>query len=560
MRSIQDKVAELVVIAGKEIMKIYDSNFDVEYKKDNSPVTKADKIAEKIITEGLLEINPDYPVLGEEAVSAGQIPKLENEPYFWVVDAIDGTNSFVAHGEEFTVNIALIENKNPVLGVIYWPLKDELFIGSIYSEPYCIIKGKRQKLAVKDYNIEKLDIITNRTSKVADKIKEYKIGNVFRFNSSIKFCKMAQGLADVYIRDKEINEWDIAAGDAILRSVGGVTCDYENNPVKYGRYPFDFKGISAYTSFDLWQKFHFANIRPYYSAIDDAANLIKKGHLVAFPTETVYGLGANAFDDKAVAKIYEAKNRPTFNPLIVHVADFEMIKELVELNDAAIKIIKEYFPAPLTIVLKKKANSKISELLSCGGDTLAIRMPNNKIALELIKKAGVPIAAPSANKSGSVSPVTAEHVAESLGDKVDLILDGGRCKVGLESTVVDLTGEKPVLLRAGAVQIPNCLILNEEQKIKKAPGMLKSHYAPSIPLRINADKPRAGEAFLGFGKTDFNPTLNLSSKGDLIEAAANLFYMIRQLDNGKYKGIAVAPIPNEGIGGAINDRLKRASI
>jgi L-threonylcarbamoyladenylate synthase len=315
--------------------------------------------------------------------------------------------------------------------------------------------------------------------------------------------------------------------------------------------------------------------------INQAAKLIKEGELVAFPTETVYGLGADATKGEAVARIYEAKGRPSFNPLIVHVSDEAMLDNLVELNPLAKKIIHEFWPGPLTLILNRKENCPVSELCSAGLETLAVRMPAQKTARELISKAGVPIAAPSANKSGEISPTTPAHVIQSLGDNVGLVLASGDCEVGLESTVLDLSTDEPLILRPGAITAEDLsFVLDMEvfydagDKDKpKSPGQLLRHYAPNLPIRLNAIDLVPGEALLAFGSVKFMGIRgggvvkdlpdyayrNLSESGDLVEAASNLFRMLRELDVPENKSIAVMSIPERSIGVAINDRLARAA-
>lgn len=299
--------------------------------------------------------------------------------------------------------------------------------------------------------------------------------------------------------------------------------------------------------------------------LQKAVKILQAGGLVAFPTETVYGLGAVSTNDKAVASIYELKGRPSFNPLIAHVDGPEMAEKYVEVTPVARQLMDAFWPGPLTLVLKRKASCPVSYLASAGLDTLAVRMPNNPIALKLITGTGIPIVAPSANPSGRISPTTAEHVATSFGEKAPMILDGGPCSVGVESTVLLATDKTPVMLRYGGLSVDDIEDLvgpiirpEKDPNAPQSPGQMKSHYAPITPLRMNALEADPGEALLGFG---FAPkaVLNLSEKEDLKEAAANLFSMMRQLDNGKYKGIAVMPVPMKGLGLAINDRLKRAS-
>ena len=301
------------------------------------------------------------------------------------------------------------------------------------------------------------------------------------------------------------------------------------------------------------------------AAIEKAAKLLRDGGLVAFPTETVYGLGADARNDQAIAAIFEAKNRPSFNPLIVHVADFDRAAELVEFNTEAEKLADAFWPGALTLVLPRRADCGISLLVSAGLETLAVRVPNHPIAQDLMQASGCPIAAPSANRSESISPTTALHVAQSLGDAAPLILDGGPCQVGLESTVIDLSGQRPVLLRPGGVTIEDIewtigpLDIPAGDEKPKSPGMMNRHYAPTLPLRLNVMSPEPDEAFLAFGPLNGKCTANLSQDGNLTEAAANLFSMLRRLDTSDFTGIAVMPVPETGLGRAINDRLRRAT-
>ncbi|WP_088345174.1 MULTISPECIES: L-threonylcarbamoyladenylate synthase [Rhodomicrobium] len=300
----------------------------------------------------------------------------------------------------------------------------------------------------------------------------------------------------------------------------------------------------------------------------EAARLIRAGRLVAFPTETVYGLGANALDGEAVARIFEAKGRPRFNPLIVHVADMAGAEALAAFSPDARDLAAAFWPGPLSLVLPRRAEAGLSDLVSAGLPTVALRVPAHDGARALIRAAGVPLAGPSANLSGQVSPTTAVHVAADLGDRVDMILDGGPCAEGLESTIVGFADGEPVLLRAGAVPreaieavLGRPLAAHKASAKPQAPGMLASHYAPRAQLRLNAERPKPGEAFLGFGPhaATAAASLNLSASGDLREAAANLFAHLRLLDAAETATIAVAPIPEAGLGEAINDRLRRAA-
>src|ERR1700761_645961 len=295
--------------------------------------------------------------------------------------------------------------------------------------------------------------------------------------------------------------------------------------------------------------------------IAEAARLLRDGALVAFPTETVYGLGADATNGEAVAAIFAAKGRPLFNPLIVHVADIAEAQRHVELSPRAQALAQKFWPGALTLVLPRRKNSPLSLLVSAGLDTVALRAPSHPAALALLKAAGVPVAGPSANLSGQVTATTASHVADSLGGKVDLILDAGNAILGIESPVIGFDGDRPLLLRPGAIpreEIQDLVgPLGPPGNLIQSPGQLASHYAPRAGLRLNAGEIESGEVLLGFGDAP-GAKLNLSPKGDLREAAANLFAMLRELDKVASQ-IAVSPIPDTGIGEAINDRLRRAA-
>jgi L-threonylcarbamoyladenylate synthase len=302
-------------------------------------------------------------------------------------------------------------------------------------------------------------------------------------------------------------------------------------------------------------------------AIARAAALLRAGRLVAFPTETVYGLGGDATNDHAVAAIFAAKARPRFNPLIVHVRDLAGAERLAVFNSPARRAAARFWPGPMTLVLPRQADGGLSLLASAGLDTVAIRVPAHPVAQALLREADRPIAAPSANRSGRVSPTQGAHVAEDLGDDVALILDDGPTPVGLESTVLDVSGEFPALLRPGPVTfeaLTNLLgpIALPGSGLPRSPGMLPSHYAPRLPVRVAATEASPGEALLAFGPdapSGFAEVLWLSRSGDLAEAAANLFAMLRRLDRPSFTGIAVMPIPEHSLGRAINDRLRRAA-
>lgn len=302
-----------------------------------------------------------------------------------------------------------------------------------------------------------------------------------------------------------------------------------------------------------------------------AARALRSGRLVAFPTETVYGLGADATNGEAVARIYEAKGRPAFNPLIVHVGDTATARGIGVLTPMAERMAAAFWPGPLTLVLERRPDTGISELVTAGLDTVAIRVPDHPLAQAIIQASGLPLAAPSANRSGHVSATTARHVIDDLGDAVDIVLDGGPTTHGLESTILDVTDHVVRLLRPGAVPaeaveaitgLPLARVLGS-RSAPTAPGQLESHYAPRARLRLAADaRPMPGEALLAFGHVDLPadaPAINLSSSGNLLEAAANLFSALRRLDASGATTIAVMPIPETGLGEAINDRLRRAA-
>ena len=303
------------------------------------------------------------------------------------------------------------------------------------------------------------------------------------------------------------------------------------------------------------------------SSLEEAAALIRAGQLVAFPTETVYGLGADATNDQAVARIFEAKARPQFNPLIVHVRDLKQADCHTVFDETATRLSAKFWPGALTFVLPRRTGSNVSKLVSAGLDTVAVRSPVHPAACRLLELAKCPVAAPSANRSGYLSPTTADHVVEDLGEAITLVLDGGPCSIGVESTIIDLSTKPPSLLRPGG--IPSEEIEAELGPLQLAgsetilaPGMLANHYAPATPIRLNAQHCRSDDALLAFGP---NPvvgakvTENLSPKGNLVEAAGNLFAMLHTLDVEGCTTIATMSVPEYGLGLAINDRLRRAA-
>ncbi|MFN2377372.1 MAG: L-threonylcarbamoyladenylate synthase [Candidatus Binatia bacterium] len=296
-----------------------------------------------------------------------------------------------------------------------------------------------------------------------------------------------------------------------------------------------------------------------------AARILGRGGLVAFATETVYGLGADATDETAVARIFEAKGRPKFNPLISHVADVEAALALVEADPRIQALAARWWPGPLTLVLRRRADCPVAWLACAGLETIAVRVPAPAATRALLAEFGRPVAAPSANRSGRVSPTTAAHVVEEFAAGLELVLDGGPCGVGLESSVLDLAGPVPRLLRPGAVTREELEDLLGPVEIAvagnaiAAPGMLASHYAPRARVRLDATAPEEGEVFLDFGATRRDAAADLSPSGDLLEAASRLFALLRELDREGVTGIAVASVPDHGLGAAIRDRLARAA-
>jgi L-threonylcarbamoyladenylate synthase len=313
------------------------------------------------------------------------------------------------------------------------------------------------------------------------------------------------------------------------------------------------------------------------AAVRSAARCLSAGGLVAFPTETVYGLGADATNPAAIARLYQAKGRPAFNPLIAHVGDIGAARAIARFDERAMALAEAFWPGPLTLVLPKTNDCTVADLATAGLETIAIRVPAHAIAREILRAFGGPVVAPSANLSGHVSPTTSAHVQSDLMGRIDLIVDGGPVEVGVESTIVGCF-DAPVLLRPGGlprgeiervlgralVQPPEDTDSDTGQPL--APGMLASHYAPRTPVRLNAESVEAGEALLAFGSYAVPgvdaaaAVMNLSARGDLNEAAANLFGYLRALDTKGARAIAVMPIPHHGLGEAINDRLRRAAV
>lgn len=302
------------------------------------------------------------------------------------------------------------------------------------------------------------------------------------------------------------------------------------------------------------------------AGIAKAVELLSAGGLVAMPTETVYGLAADASNDTAVARIFDAKQRPMFNPLIAHVADMDVARRIGAFSPMAEAVAQSFWPGALTLVLPIAPGAKLSPLVTAGLDTVAIRMPAHPVAQRLLRAFGGPLAAPSANPSGKVSPTSAAHVREGLAGRIDAIIDGGDCTVGLESTILGLDGP-PRLLRPGGIPVEALeamlgpISAQTHSDRPNAPGQLASHYAPDAAVRLEVTAPKENEIWVGFGSGCEGAVLTLSANGDLVEAAANLFRVLREADSlaDRQRQIAFAPVPEHGLGRAINDRLRRAS-
>ena len=307
--------------------------------------------------------------------------------------------------------------------------------------------------------------------------------------------------------------------------------------------------------------------KPNLANLKKAKKNIENNNVIGLPTETVYGLAGNAYSNKSVKKIFKLKKRPNFNPLIIHFKNLNDLKKDVKLNNNFKKLYKAFCPGPITFILKKRKKSKISILATAKKKTVAVRIPKNKIARNLLSLLKFPLAAPSANISSKLSPTSAKDVFDEFGNRIKLIIDGGQSKIGLESTIVDLTG-KPSILRPGSITVKKIQkILKKKIKVKKiskrikAPGQLKLHYSPGIPLEMNKKYAKKNQALIGFGK-EFKARknyFNLSKNGNLKEAANNLYKTMRKIKQKKFKSIAVTKIPNTEIGYAINDRLRKAS-
>ena len=560
-------------------------NLEITIKDDDSPVTKADLEISRIATNKLSELFPNDKIISEENITF--LNKVDMDRY-WLIDPIDGTKEFITKSGFFTINFALISNNKPIFGIICQPTTSSIWFNNNntaykISKTFNIEDAKELKPQTINYN--KLNLVCSSTNLKSglkswlNIIKPLKISDV---GSSLKFCYLAEGKYDIYPRSIPTMEWDTAAGHSILKASGGNIFTTSGLELYYGKNNFknnNFIAFGNYKNFPL-PKYFLENIKDYKiykKRIETASNSLKDGKLIVFPTETVFGLGAIGTNEKAVSGIYIAKNRPKINPLIAHFSCVEQTKEYVIFTDLASKLATNFWPGPLTIVLNINEKNRLSRILSRGKNTLAVRIPSHPVALDLISKCKTPILAPSANKSGGVSPTSAEHVKQDFKKlygpnwEISDILDYDGCEVGIESSVVDCRNELPVILREGFITQKNIedvigiKVTNKnfsEELI--SPGMLQKHYAPKTKVLLNQKQYIPGSACLGFGKIpiDFENckhNFNLSLSENLFEASHLLYEGLRYLDKFDLKFIQVLPIPNIGIGKALNDRLIRAS-
>ena len=562
-----------------------DNAYKFSLKEDNSPLTKADLEVNEIATNGLKKIFPSDIIISEETYNNNFKPLKKK---FWLIDPIDGTKEFINGNINFTINFGLIFLNKSVFGLIVQPCTDTVWY-SFNNKSWKIENSynfldstqiKSSKFSPK--NIKLIASKNHSDSELEHWINIIEPKSKMNIGSSLKFCKIAEGKADLYPRNNPTMEWDTAAGHSILKCAGGNIYTKNGLELHYGKFNLKnsaFIAINDYNSFvpkTIFLGNGFFDLKSYNEKINKAVNSLKDSKLVCFPTETVYGLGAKGDSIKAINSIYEAKKRPKNNPLIAHVQNVKKAKKLVNFTDLANKLTKEFWPGPLTIVLQIKKN-KLSNILSQGKSTLGIRVPSHPVALDLIERLDVPILAPSANKSGGVSPTSAKHVLNDFKNlknkswEISEILDFGNCEIGIESTVIDCRGELPIILREGYITSE---MIEDKLKIKTidlkknndllSPGMLSKHYAPKTKVLINQKEYIKGSGLLAFGKVPKNfqkvvSKFNLSPTENFLQAAELLYQGLRYLDNLNLKFIQVMPIKNVGLGRAINDRLNRAS-
>ena len=559
----------------------------ISYKNDFSPVTNGDIEVSKIAVAGLNNIFPNTTIISEETFKSKHNFDLNND--FWLIDPIDGTKEYINGSPNFTVNFALIKNYSSVFGIISQPLTGKIWF-NYNNKAFRLDKNKNftqaKQINCNNFNykhIKTLSSLSHRTKDLENWINLVNPKLQKNIGSSIKFCLLAEGVADLYPRNSPTMEWDIAAGHSILRAAGGNILTESGMEVKYGKANFKNKNFLAHGKLSKRLPSYFLiglqdfNQIKYFDDMFAAVKAIEDNKLVAFPTETVYGIGAIGNNINAIKSIYSAKNRPSNNPLIAHTFKKSIAEKLVCFTKLAHLLTDKFWPGPLTIILQTK-NTKLSNSLSQGKSTLAFRVPSHPVALDLLEKVKVPILAPSANKSGGVSPTSAVHVKEDFGPnfkgknwELVSILDYGTSEVGIESTVIDCRGDNPIILRHGSVTSKMIYDVTKKEvltlgKVTKliSPGLLTSHYSPKAKVLLNQNKKIKNSGWLNFGKISKSlqnqeNVFNLSDERNLIQAAELLYSGLRFLDSKGVNVIQVMPIPKIGLGIAINDRLSRAS-
>ena len=559
----------------------------VNFKIDNSPVTNADLEVNQIAVNGLQKLFPDINIVSEESNKSQK--SFKNNKLFWLIDPIDGTKEYINSSPNFTVNFALIQNQSPIFGLISQP-----FTGLIWYS----FKGKAWKIKKKQniddakqiecsmVNYDKLHILSSSNHRSSELDNWISIVNPIsdrHIGSSIKFCYMAEGKVDLYPRTSPTMEWDIAAGHSILKAAGGNIVSEFGLEIQYGKINFRNKKFLAFGRIKqrlpskILLCLNKINIDKYEYDLNLGVKALTNKNLLIFPTETVYGIGSIGNSKEAIKSIYLAKKRPFNNPLIAHTFSKNEAEKHVEFTENAHLLTNNFWPGPLTVVLQTK-KSKLSDILSQGKSSLAIRVPSHPVALDLLEKIRIPVLAPSANKSGGVSPTSAQHSKNDFGPefegqgwKLERILDYGSCEIGIESTVVDCRGEHPIILRHGFItsdmiyNVTKAEVLNvEDNEDLISPGQLKSHYSPNAKVYLNQKINIENSGWLTFG----NPpkllqknqnVFNLSNEENIIQACYLLYAGLRYLDTCGVKIIQVMPIPKKGIGIAINDRLTRAA-
>ena len=580
-------ILELIRICNECAVFHFNNQSKISYKSDFSPVTEGDIEVNKIAVSGLQSIFPKAVIISEETYKPQQDFDMNND--FWLIDPIDGTKEYISGSPNFTINFALIKNHLPVFGIISQPLTGKIWF-NVNNKAFRLDKDKKFIEAKQIYcnyfnnkQIKTISSFSHRTKSLENWINLVNPKSQENIGSSIKFCLLAEGLADIYPRNSPTMEWDIAAGHSILKAAGGNILTESGMEVKYGKVDFRNRNFLAHGKLSKRLPSYFLtglqgiDQVKYLEDMDTAVKAIKNNKLVAFPTETVYGIGAIGNSNDAIKSIYSAKNRPSDNPLIAHTFQKSIAEKLVCFTKLAHLLTDKFWPGPLTVILQIK-NTKLSKLLSQGISTLALRVPSHPVALDLLEKVKIPILAPSANKSGGVSPTSASHVKEDFGPnfkgkgwELESILDYGNSEVGIESTVVDCRGHEPIILRHGSITSKmiydvikrEVLTLNKVTEII-SPGLLTSHYSPKAKVLLNQSEKINNSGWLNFGKVSKSlqnqeNMFNLSPGGNLIQAAEQLYCGLRFLDKKGVNIIQVMPIPEIGLGIAINDRLKRAS-